>query len=116
MRDPERPFAGIFIRAPVRRPVKYFRILVIDRLSQVVLSLDTAPEDPPIKVISCLSPHLLPESLTSSNSAHEPKTFVALQQGLHFLTTFHPELTQDNRFHEYFVRECVLPSLSAPLK
>ncbi|EKM76111.1 hypothetical protein AGABI1DRAFT_63730 [Agaricus bisporus var. burnettii JB137-S8] len=98
LRDPERPFTGIFIRAPV------------------VLSLDTTPEDPPIKVISRLSPHYLPESLTSSNLTHEPKTFVALQQGLHFLTTFHPELTQDNRFHEYFVRECVLPSLPPPLQ
>ncbi|KAL9712327.1 Senecionine N-oxygenase [Leucoagaricus gongylophorus] len=93
LRESERPFTGIFIRAPV------------------VLTLEPSPEDPPIQVVSCLSPHLLPESLTSSNSTSEPKTFVALRQGRHFLTTFHPELTRDNRFHEYFVKECVLPSI-----
>jgi glutamine amidotransferase PdxT len=32
-------------------------------------------------------------------------------QGRHLVTTFHPELTRDDRFHEYFVRECVLPSV-----
>ncbi|KAF9449020.1 SNO glutamine amidotransferase [Macrolepiota fuliginosa MF-IS2] len=96
MKDPGRPFTGVFIRAPV------------------VLTLEPAPEDPPIQVISRLSPSLLPCSLTSSNSTNEPRTFVALRQGLHFLTTFHPELTRDNRFHEYFVRECVIPSISTP--
>jgi 5'-phosphate synthase pdxT subunit len=29
------------------------------------------------------------------------------------LTTFHPELTGDSRFHEYFVQECVIPSLAS---
>ncbi|KAF5363861.1 hypothetical protein D9756_001082 [Leucocoprinus leucothites] len=96
LRDSERPFTGIFIRAPV------------------VLTLEPSLEDPPIHVVSRLSPSLLPESLTSSNSTPEPKSFVALRQGHHFLTTFHPELTRDNRFHEYFVRECVLPSISPP--
>ncbi len=38
-------------------------------------------------------------------------TVVALRQGSHFITTFHPELTKDNRFHEYFVKHCVIPSL-----
>ncbi|KAJ3569531.1 hypothetical protein NP233_g4995 [Leucocoprinus birnbaumii] len=96
LRDPERPFTGIFIRAPV------------------VLTLEPSPGDLPIDVVASLSPSLLPDSLTSSNSTNEPKTFVALRQGHHFLTTFHPELTRDNRFHEYFIRECVLPSISPP--
>ncbi len=29
---------------------------------------------------------------------------VAIQQGLHMGTTFHPELTDDTRLHEYFLR------------
>ncbi|KXN88357.1 Pyridoxal biosynthesis protein PDX2 [Leucoagaricus sp. SymC.cos] len=94
LQESQCPFTGIFIRAPV------------------VLTLEPSESDPPIHVISRLSPFLLPDTLTSSNSTNEPKTYVALRQGLHFLTTFHPELTHDNRFHEYFVRECVLPSIS----
>jgi 5'-phosphate synthase pdxT subunit len=85
----EEPFNGVFIRAPV------------------LLSLHPSPEDPPIQVVAKLSSKLLPPSLASPNHADEPKTFVAIRQGLHFLTTFHPELTDDNRFHDYFIRECV---------
>ncbi|PPQ88903.1 hypothetical protein CVT25_009138 [Psilocybe cyanescens] len=92
LRNPEDPFTGVFIRAPV------------------VLKLTPSPDDPPIKVIAKLSPNLLPPSLASPGHSEEPKIFVALRQGLHFLTTFHPELTNDNRFHEYFVRECILGS------
>ncbi|PPR04907.1 hypothetical protein CVT24_007151 [Panaeolus cyanescens] len=89
LKDPERPFNGFFIRAPV------------------VVKLHPGPEDPPIQVIASLSPNLLPPALQSPDHSDEPKTFVGLRQGLHFLTTFHPELTNDDRFHEYFVRECV---------
>jgi 5'-phosphate synthase pdxT subunit len=110
LRDPEMPFTGIFIRAPVSPHPTPSRVNLPIHI-QVVLTLEPSPEDPPIHVVSRLSPSLLPDSLTSSNSTNEPKTFVALQQGSHFLTTFHPELTRDNRFHEYFVRECVLPSI-----
>jgi 5'-phosphate synthase pdxT subunit len=42
------------------------------------------------------------------SDALNTQAIVALRQGRHLLTTFHPELTQDNRFHEYFVRSCVL--------
>ncbi|KAF8075806.1 glutamine amidotransferase subunit pdxT [Lyophyllum atratum] len=91
LKNPEHSFTGIFIRAPV------------------VLSLSPSPEDPPIEVIARLPTNLLPQSLASLDE-NDPKTVVALRQGSHFLTTFHPELTQDNRFHDYFVRECVLPA------
>jgi 5'-phosphate synthase pdxT subunit len=90
LRNPEQPFTGIFIRAPV------------------VLELNPSPLDPPIEVIAQLSPNLLPTSL--ADHSDEPKTFVALRQGRHFLTTFHPELTNDDRFHEYFIKECVIGS------
>ncbi|CAA7269650.1 unnamed protein product [Cyclocybe aegerita] len=89
LQSPDVPFTGVFIRAPV------------------VVKLHPAPEDPPILVVARLSPHLLPPSLASPHHSDEPKIFVALRQGKHFLTTFHPELTDDNRFHEYFIRECV---------
>jgi len=94
LRHPEEPFVGVFIRAPV------------------VLSLTPTSSDPPIEVIARLPPGLLPPSLQSLDE-NDPKTVVALRQGYHFLTTFHPELTHDNRFHEYFVRECVMPTVAA---
>ena len=62
----------------------------------------------PIDVIARLSPNLLPTSLSTPDHSDEPKTFVALRQGRHLLTTFHPELTDDARFHEYFIKECVI--------
>ncbi|KAJ2912252.1 hypothetical protein MD484_g8165, partial [Candolleomyces efflorescens] len=89
--NPERPFQGVFIRAPV------------------VVELKPTPTDPPIQVVASLSPSLLPAALASPDHSNEPKIFVALRQGNHFLTTFHPELTQDDRFHDYFIRECVIP-------
>ncbi|KAG6907593.1 hypothetical protein DXG01_008313 [Tephrocybe rancida] len=92
LRNSTQPFTGIFIRAPV------------------VLALAPAPEDPPIQVIARLHTSLLPPALASLDES-DPKTIVALRQGRHFLTTFHPELTQDDRFHEYFVKECVLSAV-----
>ncbi|TFK24204.1 glutamine amidotransferase subunit pdxT [Coprinopsis marcescibilis] len=94
LKDPEVPFKGVFIRAPV------------------VVELKPKSDDPPIQVIASLSPELLPPALQSPDHSGEPKTCVALRQGLHLLTTFHPELTNDHRFHEYFVRECVFPTIS----
>lgn len=92
LRNPDQPYTGIFIRAPV------------------VLKLNPFPEDSPIEVVARLSPNLLPASLATPDHSDEPKIFVALRQGSHFLTTFHPELTNDDRFHEYFIRECVMGS------
>ncbi|KAL1747784.1 PdxT/SNO family [Schizophyllum fasciatum] len=94
LRDEEEPFTGVFIRAPV------------------IVKIETTPNDPPVQVVARLPPGLLPPSL-ASDDPEDPKAIVALRQGRHLLTTFHPELTADDRFHEYFVRECVLKSLSA---
>jgi len=96
LREPNRPFTTIFIRAPV------------------ILSLVPTVHDPPIEVIVRLPPiHLPPQNLVSldedDTDPRDVKTIVALRQGLHFVTTFHPELTGDNRFHDYFIRKCVFP-------
>jgi len=87
--NPDEPFIGVFIRAPV------------------LLRLHPSPEDPPIQVVATLSSRFLPPSLESPGHSDEPKTFVAIRQGFHLLTTFHPELTNDNRFHDYFIRDFV---------
>ncbi|KAM6489334.1 PdxT/SNO family [Amanita muscaria] len=96
LRNSQQPFNGIFIRAPV------------------VLTLSPLPNDPSIDVVARLSPRLLPHNISGPVNDDDPRTIVALRQGLHFLTTFHPELTADDRFHEYFVKECVLPQVTVP--
>ncbi|KAK0490290.1 glutamine amidotransferase subunit pdxT [Armillaria novae-zelandiae] len=92
MKDAETPFIGVFIRAPV------------------VLELSRSPKDTPIQVLARLPAELLPPALSGLDDS-DPKTIVALRQGHHLLTTFHPELTPDDRFHEYFVRHCVLSTV-----
>ncbi|KAK7049415.1 Senecionine N-oxygenase [Paramarasmius palmivorus] len=92
LNDSAKPFNGIFIRAPV------------------ILSLTNTKDDPSIQVVARLPLDQVPQSLIdqAGEANKEDTTIVAVRQGLHFLTTFHPELTKDDRFHEYFVRECVL--------
>jgi len=92
LRDADVPFVGIFIRAPV------------------IAELLQAAHEPPIEIISRIPDSLLPSSLPDGGPA---QTVVALRQGRHLLTTFHPELSGDVRFHEYFVQECVIPSLAS---
>ncbi|KIJ38764.1 hypothetical protein M422DRAFT_33156 [Sphaerobolus stellatus SS14] len=111
LRDPQRPFTGVFIRAPV------------------VLDFMEDPSRPPIEVLVPLPSTLLPQggkeiptptaspSDDTSVSTGNQRTVVALRQGRHLLTTFHPELTKDDRFHDYFVRSCVYATLSrSPVK
>jgi 5'-phosphate synthase pdxT subunit len=102
---------GIFIRAPVRLPFISAVSLWLRRFSpKVITELLPAPHEPPIEVISRIPDSLLPHRTTPDGDPTQ--TVVALRQGRHLLTTFHPELTGDNRFHEYFVQECVVASLA----
>ncbi|CAE6426773.1 unnamed protein product [Rhizoctonia solani] len=95
--DEDRPFPGIFIRAPI------------------ILSFTKPDPKRPIEYLARLPDCLLPENMPYTGSSDvisgdlvDPRTVVALRQGRTLLTTFHPELTRDDRFHEYFVRCCVL--------
>ncbi|KAK1226496.1 Senecionine N-oxygenase [Marasmius sp. AFHP31] len=92
LRDSGHPFTGVFIRAPV------------------ILSLKNSPNDPPIQIVARLPHDLVPKSLIDQAEEvdRDATAIVAIRQGMHLLTTFHPELTRDDRFHEYFVHECVL--------
>ncbi|KAL4067154.1 PdxT/SNO family [Scleroderma yunnanense] len=96
LRNSEKPFTGVFIRAPV------------------ILALHPSPDVPPIHVVARLPVGTVPKSSAASVQLDpdDPRTIVAVRQGKHMMTTFHPELTKDGRFHEYFVQTCVLPSLS----
>ncbi|KIY65831.1 glutamine amidotransferase subunit pdxT [Cylindrobasidium torrendii FP15055 ss-10] len=95
MDDSKRQFVAVFIRAPV------------------VLELKGSANGPPIEVLARLPLHLLPPALSTMDPS-DPRTIVALRQGKHLLTTFHPELTKDDRFHDFFVRHCVLADAQAP--
>jgi len=84
--QPDRPFQGVFIRAPI------------------VFSVNPTPEDPPLQVIARLpvdlfpdAQHLTPEEEDLTDPLN-PRTIVAFRQGNHLFTSFHPELTRDDRF------------------
>ena len=85
---------------------------------QVVLSVDSALGDPPLQVIARVpvevlpgAQHLVPGGQDLTDPLN-PRTIVAFRQGDHLFTSFHPELTKDDRFHAYFIQECVLTSLA----
>jgi 5'-phosphate synthase pdxT subunit len=110
---------GIFIRAPVRHFTYRFHLCVSSAplrhpsFRKVITELlPSVAHEPPIEVVSRLSNSLLPHS-ASDGSLSLTQSVVALRQGRYLLTTFHPELTGDSRFHEYFMQECVIPSLAS---
>ena len=84
---------------------------------QVILAVTPTALSPPVQIISRISVSLLPpdQQIVAADEddtdPRSPATIVALRQGNHLLTTFHPELTKDNRFHEYFITQCVLPTI-----
>ncbi|KAF9236906.1 SNO glutamine amidotransferase [Melanogaster broomeanus] len=98
LQDPQTPFSGVFIRAPV------------------IQALHSPPDQPPIQIIARLPVGKVPKPelhIPSADDNADTQRIVAIRQGKHMLTTFHPELTKDVRFHEYFIRTCVLPLLSS---
>ncbi|EJD00737.1 glutamine amidotransferase subunit pdxT [Fomitiporia mediterranea MF3/22] len=104
LRESNRPFTGIFIRAPV------------------ITDITPSALAPPVQIVARLSTGLLPKGQQivsideDDTDPRDARTVVALRQGRHLVTTFHPELTKDDRFHEFFVKQCVLPSLEERTK
>ncbi|TPX64201.1 hypothetical protein SpCBS45565_g06060 [Spizellomyces sp. 'palustris'] len=68
--DHERPFSGVFIRAPIIESVDPEKVSVVARVNK-----GTGEED----------------------------YVVAVRQGNILATAFHPELTDDDRFHRYYI-------------
>lgn len=77
---------------------------------QVILALTNGQDSsrPQIQVLARLSEHHSSNGLHDLGDDQSPRGIVAARQGKHLITTFHPELTKDSRFHEYFVKHCVL--------
>ena len=86
------PFPAIFIRAPVVEEV-YSRQNGINGVSGV--------KGEEFEVFSTLEVH---------TETEQKDLIVAVRQGSIFGTAFHPELTKDNRLHEWWVKEVVIPS------
>ena len=107
-------FTGIFIRAPVCNYYPTLRARSTKDNLQVIKAINSSPDQLPIRVIARLPLGVVPkaETIMPLDNEDDPRRIVAVQQGNHLLTTFHPELTKDGRFHEYFVRACVVPLLS----
>ena len=83
------PFPAIFIRAPV-----------IEEIYQMNPEAgDGGGEE--LEVFSTLEVHTDDE---------QKDLVVAVRKGPILGTAFHPELTKDNRLHEWWVKEVVLPS------
>ncbi|EJU00298.1 SNO glutamine amidotransferase [Dacryopinax primogenitus] len=94
LRDPERPFAGVFIRAPI--------IEHVNESAPTSISIHT-------EIVARVPPSCLPAELhDAAETSNKDYTVVAMRQGKKFVTTFHPELTKDDRLHEYFIKRCVL--------
>ena len=81
-----------------------------------MLGLNVNSTQPPIEVLARIPIGVLPlqDSATTQDEESDPRRVVALRQGHLLLTTFHPELTRDPRFHEYFLSEIVVPLTPTP--
>ena len=74
------PFHAVFIRAPL--------IERVGKDVEILARLEPAP-----------SPSIVPRASVAEGDG----TVVAVRQGNLLATAFHPELTEDDRFHRYFV-------------
>jgi len=74
------PFHAVFIRAPL-----------IERVGKGA------------EILARLEPALSPATVLSASGVEGKGAVVAVRQGNLLATAFHPELTEDDRFHRYFL-------------
>ena len=93
--DPSKPFNAIFIRAPA------------------VHSFTAHPSAEPIEVIASIPSECVPAPPPADSPLGpanvEDMAKVMLRSGRKLVTSFHPELSGDDRIHRYWVEHCVLP-------
>jgi pyridoxal 5'-phosphate synthase pdxT subunit len=85
-----KPFPAIFIRAPV-----------VEEIYSEQSEGNTDVNGDEFEVFSTLEVH---------TETEQKNLVVAVRQGPILGTAFHPELTRDNRLHEWWVKEVVIPS------
>jgi 5'-phosphate synthase pdxT subunit len=90
--NPSKPFNTIFIRAPA------------------IHSL--ADEAREVEVLAVLPVEYQPAPPPSDSPLGEPNPEdlgkVMVKRGTKLVTSFHPELSGDNRIHEYWIEKCLL--------
>lgn len=89
---PDIPFQGVFIRAPVVHTVL----------------APTSTKSPPVETLATVPLSLLPLPPPSAPALGPDANVVAVKQGSVMASSNHPELSGDARFHEMWVRECIL--------
>jgi len=95
LRDPSKPFTGVFIRAPIVHHI---------------LPPSTSTNEP-VEVLASVPAQVLPRAKSGLDAADElgpDASAVALRQGNMLVTSFHPELTSDTRVHEFFLEQMVI--------
>ena len=80
-------FPAIFIRAPI--------------VEEIYEANGDAGEGEKVEVFSKVTVH---------SEMEEKDVIVAVRKGPIFGTAFHPELTKDNRLHEWWIKDVVIPS------
>lgn len=94
--NPTKPFNTIFIRAPAIHS----------------LSPPSSPSDPEVQVLATLPEEYQPPPPPADSplGAPVPEDLgkVMVRKGKKLVTSFHPELSGDNRIHEYWIESCLL--------
>ena len=90
------PFPAIFIRAPV-----------VEEIYEE-LAKETEDKQGEFEVFSKIEVH--------EEGQQQKNLVVAVRQGPILGTAFHPELTRDNRLHEWWIKEVVIPAWIAKHK
>lgn len=110
IKNPEVPFPAIFIRAP---------------MIHTILSIPDDQDHRNLKIIARVPKHSLPHQSQVDHDHHhrldQPQArsssspdlgpdanVVAIKFNNLFATSFHPELSPDNRLHQFWLDECVL--------
>lgn len=106
------PFDGVFIRAPVVEkllPVVQGEQKTEARRDDTVVapSKEGSEDLQPVRIMATLPgrSRLLKEKIAVEDLEEEIGDIVAVKQGNVFGTSFHPELTDDVRIHEWWLRE-----------
>jgi 5'-phosphate synthase pdxT subunit len=97
IKNPEKPFPAIFIRAP---------------MIHTILEKGEEIDNSKLKIIAQLPQDSLSRTPAQADGGLGPDSHVVAVKFNHlFATSFHPELSPDTRLHQFWVNECVLKSL-----
>ena len=115
--DADKPFRGVFIRAPVIEMLlapfeeKQVREEVDDGVVMAPLLKEPGPNNQPkqVEVMATLPGRskALKELPEAANLQEETGNIVAVMQGNVFGTSFHPELTKDTRIHRWWLKRVI---------